>query len=188
MRKRDYTLSEEEVSQLERVIREDKRLEVVQRATAIRMLSLGQDSAAVSRLLLVSSTSVRNWYERFRAEGEAGLVNRPRSGRPPQATELYWQVIEEALNGDPQTMGYSFTIWTLERLRDHAERRTGVRLNAGYLSAQMKAHGYVYRRPKHELRPHQDAAAKAAAAEQLEQLKKTPTAGSLSSSLWTKAR
>lgn len=188
MRKRNYTLSEEEVKQLERVIREDERREVVQRATAIRMLHLGHDSMEVGKLLLVSSVSVRNWFARWQQEGEAGLVNRPRSGRPRKATERYWEVVAEALESDPQTLGYTFTLWTLERLRDHAERMTGKRLNATYLAEQMKAHGYVYRRPKHDLRVHQDAAARAEAEQRLEALKKTPNAGRLSSSLWTKAR
>jgi transposase len=188
MRKRDYTLSAQELTQIERVIREDRRPKVVQRATAVRMLHLGHTSTEVGALLLVSNVSVRHWFERFRTEGAAGLVNRARSGRPRRATEAYWQVVAEALECDPQTLGYTFTIWTLERLRDHAARITGKRLNAAYLSEQMKAHGYVYRRPKHDLRVHQNAAAKAEAAAALEQLKKTPNAGSLSSCLWTKVR
>lgn len=186
MRIRNYTLSDKQVRELEHVIREDTRVKVVQRATAVRMLHLGQTSEAVSKVMLVSSVSVRTWFERFQAEGKAGLVNRARSGRPRQATTVYWQIVEDALSRDPQELGYTFTIWTLERLRDHAERATGKHLTPAYLSAQLKARGYVYRRPKHELRVHQDGAAKAAAAEALEQLKKTPNAGKLSSSLWTK--
>lgn len=186
MRTRNYTLSDEQVAELERIIREDKRVKMAQRATAVRMLHLGQTSAEVSKVMLVSSVSVRTWFERFQAEGAAGLVNRARSGRPRRATQVYWQVVEDALKRDPHELNYSFTIWTLERLRDHAERVTGKRLTSAYLSEQLKARGYVYRRPKHDLRVHQDAAAKAAAAEALERLKKTPNAGSLSFSLWTK--
>jgi transposase len=188
MRTRNYTVSEKQVAELERIIREEKRVKVVQRATAVRMLHLGQSSEAVSQVMLVSSVSVRTWFERFQTEGAVGLVNRPRSGRPRQATQVYWQVVEEALAREPEELGYNFTIWTLERLRDHAEQMTGKRLTPAYLSAQLKARGYVYRRPKHDLSIHQDAAAKVAAADALEQLKKTPNAGKLSSSLWTKAR
>lgn len=188
MRTRNYTLSDKQVAELERLIRDDKRMKVVQRATAVRMLHMGQTSAAVSNVMLVSPVSVRTWFERFCAEGAAGLVNRPRKGRPRQATEAYWQVVETALAHEPHELGYTFTIWTLDRLRDHAERMTGKRLTTTYLSAQLKARGYVYRRPKHDLSIHQDAAAKAEAAAALEQLKKTPNAGSLSSCLWTKVR
>ena len=44
MRTRDYTRSNDEVSALERIIREDQRVKVVQRATTIRLLQLGQTS------------------------------------------------------------------------------------------------------------------------------------------------
>src|SRR5262249_44147370 len=148
----------------ERIIREEQRVKVVQRATAVRMLHLGQTSEAVSQVMLVSSVSVRTWFERFQREGTAGLVNRSRSGRPRQATPAYWQVVEDALECDPQALDYTFTIWTLERLRDHAEKVTGKRLTTAYLSEQLKARGYVYRRPKHDLSIHQDAVAKAEAA------------------------
>jgi transposase len=188
MRTRNYTLSDEAVQQLEAVIRDDQRVTVVQRATAIRMLHLGHTSVEVSKLLLVSSVSVRTWFERFQAEGVAGLVNRARSGRPRQATQAYWEVIDAALQSDPQALGYTFTIWTLDRLSDHAARLTGKRLHPTYLSDQMKRHGYVYRRPKHDLRVHQDAAARAAAEAVLVELKKTPNKGILSFSLWTKVR
>jgi transposase len=186
MRTRNYPLNDDEVRQLEDLIRHAKRADVVKRATAVRLLYLEQDSLAVSRMLLVTSTSVRNWYTRFRAEGASGLVNRPRSGRPPEVTSEYWQAIEAALASEPATWEYPFTIWTLDRLRDHAERQTGIHLNAQYLSELLKKRGYVYRQPKHDLAVHQDAAAKAEAAILIEQLKKTPKTGSLSCSLWTK--
>jgi transposase len=141
MRTRDYTLNSNEVAELEQLIGEAARQQVVKRATAVRMLHLGQTSVAVGKLLLVSSASGRNWFERFGREGKVGLEDRQRAGRPRQATETYWQVIEAALQSDPQALGYPVTIWTLERLRDHAQPVTGKRLNAAYLSEQMKARG-----------------------------------------------
>lgn len=188
MRTRDYTLSENEVAQLERMIREDKRTKVVQRATAIRLLHLGHSTRQVAAMLLVSVATVRNWFARWAQEGTEGLVNRAKAGRPVIATAAYWQVIEQALEIDPHQLGYAFTIWTVERLRDHAQRVTGRHLNANYLAEQMKARDYVYRRPKHDLRPHQDAAARDEAATVLEGLKKTPKTGILHSSLWMKRR
>jgi len=65
---------------------------------------------------------------------------------------------------------------------------TGARVNAAYLAEQMKKQGYVYRRPRHDLRVHQDPVARREAQEHLETLKKTLNEGSLHSSLWTKAR
>jgi transposase len=186
MRTRDYTLSEQEQAQLEQIIRTDKRQKVVQRATAIRMLGLGQTTSQVSEALLVTTACVRNWFNRWRQQSIAGLANQAKAGRPRQATEAYWQVIDQALQSDPASLGYAFTIWTVERLRDHAERATGKRLNANYLAEQMKRRGYVYRRPKLDLAHQQDAQAREQAAAALEALKKTPKQGILHFSLWTK--
>lgn len=186
MRTRNYTLSDQEMAQVEQIIRTDKRQEVVQRATAIRMLGLGQTTTQVAETMLVTAVCVRNWFNRWQQQGAAGLANRPKAGRPRQATAAYWQVIDNALQTDPMTLGYSFTIWTVERLRDHAERVTGKRLNANYWSEQMKMRGYVYRRPKHDLAHQQDAKAREEAAVALQGLKKTLKQGILHSALWTK--
>jgi transposase len=186
MRKRNYTLPETDVAELKNVIRKDKRVEVVQRATAIKMLHDGQSVQRVAGSVLLSTTTVRYWFDRWLEHGVAGLETHPRSGRPPRLTPAYWEVIEKALATNPTTLGYTFTIWTLERLRDHAQSETGIRVNANYLSEQMKKQGYVYRRPRHDLRVHQDAAAREAARAQLEALKKTPNRGILHYSLWTK--
>ena len=135
---------------------------------------------------------MRNWHTRWLAEGVAGLVDKPKSGRPPLATEAYVQVLDEALASEPSHYGYTFTIWTLKRLRDHAEKLTGIHLHEVYLSEVLRQHGYVYRRPKHDLRPHQDAEGRRRAAEVIEELKKvqkqTQKTNSLPFSLWTRQR
>lgn len=187
MKTRDYSLTEEELKELGQIIRTDKRAEVVQRATGVRMMGLGQTSAQVADQLVVTPATIRNWFTRWQEGGVQALVNRPKAGRPRQTTEAYWQVIADALESAPSRFGYTFTIWTLVRLRDHAEQQTGLHLHANYLSEQMKQHGYVYRRPKHDLAHKQDAQARDAAAAVLEGLKKTPKQGISHFSLWTKA-
>lgn len=187
MKTRDYSLTEAELKELGHIIRTHKRAEVVQRATGVRMMGLGQTSAQVAGQLAVTPATVRNWFTRWQEGGVQALVNRPKAGRPRQATEAYWQVIADALESAPSRFGYTFTIWTLVRLRDHAEQQTGIHLHANYLSEQMKRHGYVYRRPKHDLAHKQDAQARDAAAVALEGLKKTPKRGISHSASWTKA-
>ncbi len=186
MRKRDYSLPVAEVEQLKQVIRQSKEVDIVQRATAIKMLHDGQAVRTVAATVMLSTTTVRYWFDRWLEHGLIGLETRPRSGRPALLTGEFWEVIDQALETDPMTLGYNFTIWTLERLRDHAECETGIHINANYLSEQMKKQGYVYRRPRHDLRNHQDAVARDAAQAQLETLKKTQKQGILHYSLWTK--
>jgi len=186
-RYKQYTLSEDELRAIHRVIREEKRAKVVRRATALRLLHEGHAPAVVAEVVQVSEATVYNWHRRWIEEGIGGLVPHAPPGRRVRAEASYWQAIETALESDPEALGYSFTIWTVERLRDHVEQVTGVQLSVGYLGEQLKARGYVYRRPKQDLRVHQDPAARAEAEARLDELKKKPNKAILSSSLWTKA-
>jgi transposase len=186
--KRKYQLSQEEVQKLERAMHNDGRVEVVQRATAIRQLHLGATPQAVAEMFAVSASTIYHWWERWQAGGVEALSQQPRRGRPPKADAGYWATLDEVLDSDPKAHGYTFTVWTTARLRDHLTQITGVRLSTEWLRVQMEARGYVYRRPKADLRTLQNPQARAEAETMLQQLKKTPRPGILSFSLWTKPR
>lgn len=184
--RRNYQLGKEDVQKLERAMHNDGRVEVVQRATAIRQLHLGATPQEVAEMFVVNASTVYHWWERWQAGGIEGLSQRPKQGRPPKADAAYWQQLEAVLDSDPKTCGYSFTVWTTARLRDHLAEVTGVRLSTEWLRVQMEARGYVYRRPKADLRALQNAPARAEAEQLLKRLKKTHKAGLSSFSLWTK--
>jgi transposase len=101
-----------------------------------------------------------------------GLANQPK-GRPQRkADEAYCSALEEAIEHDPVEYGYPFAVWTVERLRDHLEKKTGVRMSVSRLRVVIRKRGYVYQRPKHDLPSLQDPDAKEQARELLEALKK----------------
>lgn len=185
---RDYHLNEQELAALERAIRHDKRPEVRQRCSAIRLLHLGHKPEQVAQMQAVSIPTVYGWYNRWKEAGIEGLATKPRSGRPPKTGEAYLQVLQETLEKEPQDLGYDFSIWTVERLRLHLEKETGTRLSVCRLRILLKRQGYRYRRPKYDLGHLQDKDAKAQAAELLDELKKRPSQTISSSSLWTKRR
>lgn len=182
-----FQLPADKLTELGEVIKHDKRPEVRQRATAMRLLSLGEKPAQVAVVMAVSQVSIYKWWHHYQAHGVDGLANRPKGRPETKADAAYLQALETALASEPSSHGYRFAIWTIKRLRDHLVKVTGVHLSVGHLSELMQRHGYVYRRPKHDLSNRQDAAAKAAAQAQLQALKKEilPILGS---SLWTKRR
>ena len=183
-----YQLSEAEVQQLERAMHNDGRVEVAQRATAIRQLHLGAKPQAVAEAFAVSLATIYRWWKNWRAGGIEGLSNSPKQGRPPKADEAYWQQLDQILEQAPQELGYVFVVWTTARLRDHMEKISGVRLSVEWLRVQMKKRGYVYRRPKGDLRALQDPEARAEAEILLERLKKAQWTEKSSYSLWTKVQ
>lgn len=186
MRRRDYTLTAEQVAQLEQVIERDKRSEVAQRATAIRLLHQGHSTSEVAAMFLVSGMTIRNWFARFQTGGVEQLGNRAKPGRPSKMTPAYWDALEQTLATDPQSLGYLFTVWTRKRLRDHLHQLTGIYVSEEQLRVQMERHGYVYRRPKPDLAALQNAEARREAEARLADLKKKPQPVILSFSLWTK--
>ncbi len=189
MRKaRDYHLNEQELQAIETALRHDKRPEVRQRCTAIRLLHLEHKPEEVAKMQAVSQPTIYGWFKRWKSGGIESLANKPRSGRPPKADDEYSLALEEVIEKEPKELGYDFTIWTVERLRLHLEKKTGISLSEARLRALIKRKGYRYRRPKYDLSHLQDQEAKAQAAELLEELKKRSSETILSSSLWTKQR
>jgi transposase len=116
------------------------------------------------------------------------LATKPRSSRPAKADEEYERIVAELVEKEPAELGYAFTVWTIGRLRSHLAKETGIELSETRFRALLKAKGYRYRRPKHDLGHLQDSKAKAKAAELLEELKKRSSETISNSSLWMKPR
>lgn len=183
---RDYHLTEEQLAEIEKAIRHDKRAEVRQRCTVIRLLHMEHKPEEIAKMQAISIPTVYGWLKRWQQDGIEGLANKSKSGRPAKANDEYSQALERVLEQEPKELGYDFAIWTVDRLRQHLEKETSIALSEPRLRALMKRKGYRYRRPKHDLGHLQDKEAKVQAAELLEALKKRSSETILNSSLWTK--
>lgn len=155
-----FTLGESDLEIVNQGIKKDKRPEVRQRAIGLRMLHEGHKPKEVAQLMSVSQPTVYDWHHRWQANGLEGLANQPKSGRPRKADRAYVTLLEQVIEQDPQELGYSFTIWTMERLRLHLEKETSVRLGITQFRALLLENDFVYRRPKHDLKQLQDAEAR----------------------------
>jgi transposase len=185
-RRVNFQLTDEQLAELEQAINSSVQPEVRQRAIAIRVLGLGYHPEQVAEMVMVNASSIWNWHRRWRKGGITALQDEPRSGRPRKATGEYCRLLEQALETDPANYGYTFTVWTSERLRNHLEQATGIRLSQSRFAMLLEREGYVYRRPKRDLTSKQDKTAKEQAAELLDELKKGRKMAMSSFSLWTK--
>lgn len=183
---RDYHLTEQELTVVETAMHRNKRPEVRQRCTAIRLLHLDHKPGEVAKMQGVSIPTIYSWIDRWRSSGVEGLANRGKSGRPLKADDEYTEALVEVIEKDPSELGYDFRIWTIDRLRAHLEKKTGMNLSESAFRALLKRKGYRYRRPKHDLSHLQNKEAKEQSAALLEDLKKRAAETILSSSLWTK--
>jgi transposase len=183
---RDYHLTEQELTAVETAIHRDKRPEVRQRCIVIRLLHLGHKPEQIAEMQAVSKPTIYGWYDRWRSDGVEGLANKPKSGRPPKADDEYTVALQEVIEKEPSELGYNFAIWTIDRLRAHLEKKTGISLSESRFRALLKRKGYRYRRPKYDLSHLQDKDAKAKTSDLLEELKKRSSETISHSSLWTK--
>lgn len=187
----NFTLKEEQLSEIEQAINGSAYPEVRQRAIALRLLHLGQSPEQVAQAVMVTSNTIYAWHKRWREQGIAGLRDGHRSGRPTKADESYIKELERVLDLDPRTLGLPFTIWTLNRLRLYLAEQTDILLSYTRFRALMSREGYRWKTPKHDLSHLQDRPAQETAAQVMEWLKKTSPLTPLptpNSSLWTKQR
>jgi len=142
-------LTLEERKELKRLIRTGHDARVVRRAQMVQLSSEGKVAGEIGALWALTAQGVRKVLNRFNSEGLAGLANRPRGGRPRKTNDRYVELLKEAVQANPRDMGYIFSCWTLERLREHLARKTRVILSVTHLSRLLAEHNIVYRRPKH---------------------------------------
>jgi transposase len=185
-KKINFTLEEQELAIITKAVKSDPRAEVKYRANVIRLLHLKKTPAEIAEFLAIGIGSVYGWHKRWREGGLEGLANQPKSGRPKLGTDEYCVKLEAIIETDPTKLGYGFTIWTAARLIEHLGQETGIWMSEDTFRDLLKDRGYVYRRPKHDLKALQDKEAKQEAQEMLEMLKKKPQAKKSNYSLWTK--
>ena len=71
---------------LDTFLKQTKEARVFRRAQAVRDVVKGQRLHTVSDALQFTYSALRKWVHRFATHGTLGLVERPRSGRPPKLT------------------------------------------------------------------------------------------------------
>jgi transposase len=143
------SLTSRERKELTRLVRVGLDACVVRRAQMIRLSSAGKTATEIAALWAVSGQGVRKIINRFNREGIPGLADRPRQGRPRKTNGRYVELLKQAVSANPHDLGYPFTCWTLDRLREHLARKTKIVLSSPHLSRLLAEHDIVYRRPKH---------------------------------------
>jgi transposase len=147
---------------------------------------LGHKPEQIAEMQAASKPTIDGLIDRWPSGGIEGLANRPKSGRPLKSDDEYGLALLEIIEKEPFELGYDFTIWTIDRLRAHLEKKTGINLSESRFRALLKRKGYRYRCSKQDLGHLQDKDAKTEAADRLDALKKRSSETISSSSLCTK--
>ena len=152
-------LSEAERAELKRMARREVG-RVGERARMVLLSARGYSVPRIAEVFECSPATVRQWLARFEAEGAAGLRDRPRSGRPPQADAVARETIRREVERPPAEAGYAIGAWTVPTLRQQLAERYGLVVSLTTVRRLLVAEGYRWRRPRHCLPRDPDAARK----------------------------
>lgn len=155
------TLTQEETVEIRRLAASrTEPFRLVQRARLIAAMLDDPNlyaSEAGKRVGFRSPTMGVMWVRRFNEAGLAGLSDKKRGGRKP----IHSQAVRSALIGlalqKPNTLGYPFKRWTLERLQRAFEEREEVHLSDSTIWTWMAEEGFAWKRQQswfHEAEKH----------------------------------
>jgi transposase len=79
---------------------------------------------------------------RFNEEGLTGLQDRPQAGRPPTHSQAVRSALISLALQKPNTLGYPFKLWILERLQTTLLEREGIHLSDSTIWTWMDEEGF----------------------------------------------
>jgi transposase len=97
---------------LDTFLKQTTEARVFRRAQAVREVVKGQRLQTVSDTLHFTYSALRKWVHRFAHQGTRGLVDRPRSGRPPKLTCELEQHLNRLVAQDPLQHGSLYSQWS----------------------------------------------------------------------------
>jgi transposase len=113
---------------LDTFLKQTKEARVFRRAQAVREVVRGQRLQTVSGTLSLPYAALRKWVYRFASHGTQGLVDRPRSGRPPTVTGELEQHLNRLVDQDPLEHGSLHSQGSCRALATVLARETGIQL------------------------------------------------------------
>jgi transposase len=123
---------------LDTFLKQTKEVRIFRRAQAVRDVVQGQPLQTVSNSLHFTYSALRKWVHRFATQGVHGLVDRPRSGRPPKVTCALAHHLDRLVDQAPLQHGSSHSQWSCQELATVLARQTGLELSRESVRAVLK--------------------------------------------------
>ena len=146
--------------------------DVFRNCSIILLTDGGHTMAGIAKLLGCSAETVKRVRGLYRQHGLPGLLPSKPPGRPSKATPSFRDLLAQAVQTDPQALGYGFAVWSAARLAAHLAKTSGVRFSANRIRRLLHEEDFSVQRPKHTLKGKRDESAFAKAGKKLRRLKK----------------
>ena len=126
---------------LDTMLKQAKEARVFRRAQAVRAVVAGHHISTVSATFHLANSALRKWVQRFANQGPQGLLDRPRSGRPPKVTCELEQHLNRLVDQDPVQHGSLHSQWSCRALATVLAQQTGVQLGRESVRCALKKRG-----------------------------------------------
>lgn len=144
------------------------------RHRAIRLLKEGFAPVEVARKLGVDRRSVRRWRASHEREGEAGLVAKPASGRPPKLGRRARSRLAKLLLKGASASGYPTDLWTCPRVAQLIRREFRVRYHVDHIGRLLRSLGFTPQKPERRARERDEKVIQRWVKNDWPRIKKTP--------------
>lgn len=131
------------------------------RMLAIALVMEGSDRTTAARSCGMDRQTLRDWVHRYNAEGVAGLVDRPRPGRPPRLTAAEVEALVEVVEAGPDVAVHGVVRWRCVDLQGVVAERFAVALSERQIGRILNRQGYTRLKPRPQ-HPQADEMAQAA--------------------------
>ena len=138
MRPLSSSFPQDALPTLDLFMKPTKATRVFRRAQAVREVAAGQTVKAVSATFHFTNSALRKWVQRFAHEGTVGLMDRPRSGRPPKLTCELEAHLNRLVDQDPLTYGSVYSQWSCHELAQVMAQQTSVELGRETIRLALK--------------------------------------------------
>ncbi len=123
---------------LDLFMKQTRETRVFRRAQAVREVAAGQTVKAVSATFHFTNSALRKWVQRFAHEGTVGLMDRPRSGRPPKMTCELEAHLNRLVDQDPLRHSSVHSQWSCHALATVLAQQTGIQFGRETIRLALK--------------------------------------------------
>ena len=152
------TRQKESAAELRRLARASRDVAQARRLLAIALVMEGRSRTDAATAAGMDRQSLRDWVHRFNAEGPAGLLDKPRSGRPPRLSDDQLRAFDALVESGPDLETDGVVRWRCVDLQRVIADKYSITLSERSVGRILNERGFrhVSVRPKH---PKSDAAA-----------------------------
>lgn len=131
------------------------------RLLAIALVLEGASRQDAARAAGMDRQTLRDWVHRYNDHGIEGLLDKPRSGRPPQLKEAQLRKLDAMVEKGPDVAIDKVVRWRCVDLKEVIKKRFKVEISERHVGRILKERGYhrLSVRPRH---PKGDEAAQSA--------------------------